>query len=406
MTLGSANLENRPLEKSPSTNKSVLDAPKNSFSNHFSHSFEELKILFNLKEYPQFYENFQKNYLKEKKKSDSSDRFIVSIYRPLKKLHKTVRYKKTPFDFQNFITIENSEPQIKLTNILFFLQRLSFEEKFIVLFHDRYQFSFQDIAYGMSHPEGSVHTIYDLALKSLAHWVFDEPLNNQNKLALNKSLKEFQVTSVEKNIKTNFSKKSLWNKTPWYLKRTFEVSAIGLIFAGAFIFLPKLHNMYETSINEQYSFYKVDNIQPKKFASINTTPDVDNSVTQREITSILQTESNQKITVGNYEMWRFIIKTNAADEIKKEVEQSLKNIDHEAYQEIKAYRVPGGIQFNLTIPKESVLSIKDKMESLSIGEHHPKDTEELKKFFSWYKKRSVQKMPLGYTQIVIWISQI
>jgi hypothetical protein len=113
------------------------------------------------------------------------------------------------------------------------------------------------------------------------------------------------------------------------------------------------------------------------------------------------------IHVGRSELWRFTLKTVSPDELRPQVIQGLTSVGLSPQsQDLGGTQVPGGIEFDMTVPQKLVPEIKYILEKLAppskVDTSRPRSGKET---FTWYKVKSKRKLPEGTSQVVIWLSQ-
>lgn len=113
------------------------------------------------------------------------------------------------------------------------------------------------------------------------------------------------------------------------------------------------------------------------------------------------------VHVGDSEIWRFHIKTDSPLEARKQVRETLSGLsvppDTPGFE---GFVAPGGVQFILTLSVEMVPKLKDKLAALSQPLMSVSADSPIRETFTWYKKKTREKIPKGQTRVVIWLSQI
>ncbi len=116
---------------------------------------------------------------------------------------------------------------------------------------------------------------------------------------------------------------------------------------------------------------------------------------------------DSKIVAGDSEIWRFILKTDSPHEIRGKVVQILTALKVPANTPgVGGIEAPGGIQFDLLLPKEIVAPIKKQLQSIAPPVPEGMSETPVADTFTWYKNRSKSPIPQGKTRVVIWLSQI
>lgn len=118
------------------------------------------------------------------------------------------------------------------------------------------------------------------------------------------------------------------------------------------------------------------------------------------------------------EVWRFNLKTGTPRETSQEVETLLKkqgarNTSNPQAQP-QGLRVPGGIQFDLIVPSDQILQVKNLLQALVETDEQASESrtnsearvETGRTHFTWYRSPAKKRIPAGYSRVVIWLSQI
>ena len=114
-----------------------------------------------------------------------------------------------------------------------------------------------------------------------------------------------------------------------------------------------------------------------------------------------------KVVAGDSEIWRFILKTDSPHEIRAKVVQILSALKVPADTPgVGGIEAPGGIQFDLMLPKDVVAPIKKQLQSIAPPVPEGMSETPVADTFTWYKNRSKSPIPAGKTRVVIWLSQI
>lgn len=115
--------------------------------------------------------------------------------------------------------------------------------------------------------------------------------------------------------------------------------------------------------------------------------------------------SGEEMHVGKGEIWRFNVKTDSPSLVRSKIMKSFGEIGiPQSTEGFSGVEAPGGIQFDLLVPTNSVPSIKSNLEKMAA---QPNDSSvNFNDAFTWYKNRSKKPIPNGMTRVVIWLSQI
>lgn len=118
-----------------------------------------------------------------------------------------------------------------------------------------------------------------------------------------------------------------------------------------------------------------------------------------------------RIRIGDSEIWRFNVKTDSPREMRPKIVEALTQLSKDPkFPGIEGVEAPGGIQFNLILPKEMILDLKNEIRKISYrstsspGEQYSEQS--VREIFTWYRNKSRKRIPKGQTQVVIWLSQI
>jgi hypothetical protein len=116
------------------------------------------------------------------------------------------------------------------------------------------------------------------------------------------------------------------------------------------------------------------------------------------------------LQVGKSEIWRFNIKTDSPALVRTKIMKAFEEVgikkETPGYGGIEA---PGGIQFDLIVPQDSIPQLKAQLEQLSQPQNPSEDPAQRGSSgstFTWYKNRSKKPIPPGTSRMVIWLSQM
>jgi len=217
-----------------------------------------------------------------------------------------------------------------------------------------------------------------------------------------------------------------WRTLPWYIRTTLEGTGIVFLVLLSISAGPKLRTFYERQIERNVTEFN------DGFAGVG-----DDSATNSELPSLAkgklgapdssgleedgelagdeyeieaapqEQEAPQDVTVGSSEIWRFILKTDSPKEIRNRIVQVLSELkiprDTPGLGGIEA---PGGIQFDLLVPINTISGIKRQLQKISIKAPDGVAKTGNLETFAWYRNKSRKALPPGRTRIVIWLSQI
>jgi hypothetical protein len=220
-----------------------------------------------------------------------------------------------------------------------------------------------------------------------------------------------------------------WEYVPWYIRTTVEGTGIIAVILLAVSAGPKLRSLYEKSIERSLNDFSDTMNSPEVFDSAplvrgglpaNPAPadaadsyaagetgedasDAGDSSDSEEEVPVNVAE----IKVGNSEIWRFNLKSDSPREIRPQIVKILADSGLGASAAgIGGIEAPGGIQFDLLVPKSAVAGVKKQIELLAPAAPAGAGDNSMSQTFTWYKNKSKQPIPAGKTRIVIWLSQI
>lgn len=213
-------------------------------------------------------------------------------------------------------------------------------------------------------------------------------------------------------LETQTLDRSMWQRIPWYLRTVIEGLGIVTLVLLAISSAPKIRSMYEArmerslkELNESIELAEIGQNErdstlpqlqtksPMGFSSpLPVGVDTDEDGFDEEDT----VDADQNLQVGEGQLWRFSLKTVSPDEMRRTIIQALMDLKLPATTPgLGGLKVPGGVEFDLTLPQSMVIPVKIAIEKLA-----PKASE-----FSWYKVKSRTKIPSGKAQVVIWLAQ-
>ena len=110
------------------------------------------------------------------------------------------------------------------------------------------------------------------------------------------------------------------------------------------------------------------------------------------------------------QVWRFIMRTDSPQELRQNVQGILLKAGAlPSARMIHGFIAPGGIQFDVLVPSESIQDIQDALKRLS-DEHSPAQEQSASdnpfptEPFTWYRNRSKRPLPSGAARVIIWLS--
>lgn len=224
--------------------------------------------------------------------------------------------------------------------------------------------------------------------------------------------------------------RSRWQRIPWYIRTPIEAVGIVLFTLIGVSTGPKIRAFYEAKIEKSLSDFSQifsDSIHPDSvsttvpsqphpsevaahaddFSSESETDEetdsADNTPTSDQEE---ETETGDEIRVGNSDIWRFILRTDSPQELKPKITAILTSLEAAPDGKAEGVSAPGGIQFDLTLPKASVPILKRQLFELAPPTPEGLADSPAGETFTWYKIKSKRQIPSGKARVVIWISQI
>lgn len=120
-------------------------------------------------------------------------------------------------------------------------------------------------------------------------------------------------------------------------------------------------------------------------------------------------KSGGSTTVGA-QVWRFILRTDSPQDMRGRIQESLiKAGAAPTAKMIHGFTAPGGIQFDVLLPSDSIDDLKKALKELS-DTHAPSDDSGAAENpfptepFTWYRNRSKRPLPQGAARVIIWLS--
>jgi hypothetical protein len=220
--------------------------------------------------------------------------------------------------------------------------------------------------------------------------------------------------------------RSRWERTPWYIRTTIEAIGVAALILFVVTLVPKMRSMYEKSVEKRLEVFNAEELMTemdlgtKKGEVPLARGKTDTTTTEHEgddysgdeegdedtIQSAETTEEGD-VKVGNSEIWRFVLKTDSPHELRsKIVDLLLSSGLQKSTDGIGGIEAPGGIQFDLLVPKSVVGHVKHGLQKLSSTINKQQaGASPLGDSFTWYKNKSKKFIPAGKARIVIWLSQ-
>jgi hypothetical protein len=271
---------------------------------------------------------------------------------------------------------------------------------------------------------GERHQHYRLLLSSVS---------NQPRSMLPVPIRKSPLAATLPRLDMTAVGRSRWESLPWYVRTTAEATGIISLILLAIVAAPKVRNLYDRAMERRLTEFaelfrrgdlgadeiaqnaipissrgKVAGASGADFETEGEEEGEGEEIVEdpKEAVSF-ETETGEKIRVGNSEIWRFSLKTDSPSELRPKIVETITSL--RVSQEtpgLGGIEAPGGIQFDLIVPKGVIPALRSKLQKLA-----PKAPPELASSpagttFTWYKNRSKRPIPSGKTRIVIWISQM
>ncbi len=272
---------------------------------------------------------------------------------------------------------------------------------------------------------GERHKHYRLLLSSVA---------NQPRSTLPVPIRKSPLAATLPRLDMTAVGRSRWESLPWYVRTTAEATGIISVILIAIVAAPRVRNLYDRAMERRLTEFaelfrrgdlgtdetsgatvpvsargKVAGASSADFETEGEEEETEEEPIVEDPKEVVQfeTEEGEKIRVGNSEIWRFTLKTDSPTELRPRIVEAITSL--RVSQEtpgLGGIEAPGGIQFDLIVPKGVIPALRSKLQKLA-----PKAPPELASTpagttFTWYKNRSKRPIPSGKTRIVIWISQM
>lgn len=221
-----------------------------------------------------------------------------------------------------------------------------------------------------------------------------------------------------------------WDYVPWYIRSLIHgLSIVALVLIGISS-VPKIRSIYEKKIEKTLSEFResaqISEPHDDNNPSIPPTQEhAEDSLNSSERGDEISGEDDSPEDtedslpagkVGKSQLWRFTLKTVTPDELRPQVVKTLIALGVPSQTPgLAGLQVPGGIEFDLVLPQNFVLNIKQELQKLATKslikpissesniDHQSEEKEN--NHFSWYRVKSRRKLPEGKSQVVIWLSQ-
>jgi hypothetical protein len=212
-----------------------------------------------------------------------------------------------------------------------------------------------------------------------------------------------------------------------------ESFLVSALIAGVLLAGPKLRTIYEKNIQKRLQSFDMEELaadpgRPIPFqvpvpggggatstcdpADVTCKPvqDESNVTDDAEGTEAVAAESESNteeqapeagLKVGASEIWRFSLRGENLREVRSRVVRLLASKSPDA----AGLEAPGGVQFNLLVPQDQVLTIMKGLRLLA-EESAASSQVSRENAFTWFRNASKTPIPAGQTRVIIWISQL
>ncbi len=354
----------------------------------------------------------------------------------------------------------DSTPDLKerLNQLEYYLHRLPVQDQLILLFIDRYQLSYADAASALNLPEDSLRLRRFQVIRMLEEWIWNlewdgaspmedytvDPqsperrarvekilnrLRNLPKSSLPVPIRKAPLSSPLPRIETT-DHRSRWERLPWFVRTGLEGLGVAFAILSMVALVPKIRTLYEQSLEKRLdhmiladSAIDTDEIDaslplargkqpggtPSEAAHDEFAGENEADFEEDPPAEVTTVSDVRDVRVGNSEIWRFSIRTDSPREIRSKVVQALKEVripeDTPGFGGIEA---PGGIQFDLLIPKSAVAQLKQSLQKIGSSSRNLQGISSSSSTgaFTWYKNKSRRAIPHGKARVVIWLSQM
>lgn len=227
-----------------------------------------------------------------------------------------------------------------------------------------------------------------------------------------------------------------WRRTPWFVRTSVEGIGIALIILAVVAMVPRISRLYQKSFDRRLAPFEMAELTEdlEVQETTETANLLEEELTPEEPAGADQVADQppaeingtgeggeededvvEDIHVGNYEIWRFNIRTESPRELKPKVIDALAEL--EIPEETPGYHgieAPGGIQFNMLVDKSYIPDLKRRIQDVAHLNTAPLDTSDTSKVlagtFFWYKSkarwRSRRHIPRGKARVVIWLGRM
>jgi hypothetical protein len=219
-----------------------------------------------------------------------------------------------------------------------------------------------------------------------------------------------------------------WRYIPWYLKTILKGFLILFFILVGVSSAPKLKTVYESKIEKRLTEMQESTSDLEKneadlalhTQSVDTSnASTDASTQEDELNGEEDTPETNDLHHGQSQLWRFTLKTASSEESRPLVVEALTQVLAQAGitekpSGLNGTAVPGGIEFDLVLPKETIPALKDALHKIANaspqeisqephGAQEPHSSEQAA--FTWYRVKTRKKLPAHAVQVLIWLPQ-
>jgi hypothetical protein len=258
-------------------------------------------------------------------------------------------------------------------------------------------------------------------------------LTDQPKYLLPADLRKEPLAALLPRIDTSKISLNQWERIPWYLRILLEATGIVVLVLLGIGLSPKIRTFYEKrvaisgnelkegqgageTLSEVMAESSEPNSAPKSMdknqdQQLTTAANLPRNPASEPLAANAdeisgEDEGGSTAPAGKSQLWRFTLKTVSPDELRPQVIKALQELGiPPKTRGMNGNQVPGGIEFDLFLPPETMPSLKQALEKIVPGGAATKDLPAGSEIFTWYKVKSRKRLPEGMAKVVIWLSQ-
>ncbi len=217
---------------------------------------------------------------------------------------------------------------------------------------------------------------------------------------------------------------SRWSRTPWFIKSGVETAVIAGLLLLLVTVVSQVRGLYNQDLDERLDTFEIADTESEKTSeSLPLSPALgpvsgagpmygaegSESFTSEESEDDVASDGdseNSSVKANSSEVWRFNLRTDSPHDLRPKVVEILTQLGIPATTPgLGGIEAPGGIQFDIVIPHETVTIARTKLQALATP---PKNLDEtgvqVGDAFTWYKNKSKKPLPHGKSRVVIWLS--